>query len=245
MSKRDTETSIRKICPICGKIHYFGSGNNYCAKHYDQMLRYGKILDHSPRSIYDPNEYRIVGDTTYISVYNKLGEKLPEEVIIDTRNISLFTKYKIYIRLHNRGNKYYAYCNIARNNKVKLHQIICPTNLTVDHINGNTLDNRECNLRPADMTLQNLNKKGTLGVQMRKDKNNKVNGFAATMGYKRKRFISKYYTSIEEAQYYRYLLLQLLPFSTNYNLDFMKRLTDEQKDIINKDFKNRLKNQVL
>ena len=178
-------------------------------------------------------------------MYNKLGEKLPEEVIIDTRNINLFTKYKIYIRLHNRGNKYYAYCNISRNNKVKLHQIICPTNLTVDHINGNTLDNRECNLRPADMTLQNLNKKSTLGVQMRKDKNNKVNGFAATRGYKRKRFISKYYTSIEEAQYYRYLLLQLLPFSTNYNLDFMKRLTDEQKDIINKDFKNRLKNQVL
>lgn len=248
MSKKNKITKKNKVCPVCSKVHNYCSKEGYCEKHYYQLLRYGKVLDNSPRSIYDPNEYRIEGDITYIYVYDKRGVKLPQEVIIDTKYLSNILKYKIYIRISNKGNLWYAYCNIARNKKVKIHKIICPSHTTVNHINGNTLDNRESNLRPANMTMQNLNKITTEGIQKHQKKvgNQYITvGYAATLGYNKKRYISKYYKSIEEAKYYRYLLLQLLPFSTNYDLSFMQKLTEEQKNIINKDFENRFKNRVL
>lgn len=237
----------QRVCPQCGKLHTFTSKDNYCEKHYYQLLRYNRFLDNSSRSIYDPNEYRVDGEITYISVYDKKGVKLDKEVIIDTKYIPLILKYKVYLRTA-KGGGWYAYCNVARNNKVKVHQIICPSATTIDHINGNTLDNREENLREANMTMQNLNKTTTQGIQKQvytyKDKY-EIKGYAATMGYKRKRYISKYYKTEAEAKYYRYLLLQLLPFKVNYDLSFMDSLTEEQKHIINKDFENRYKNRVL
>lgn len=238
----------KRVCPVCGKVHTFVCKQGYCEKHYYQILRYGHTLDSSPRSIYDPNEYRVEGDITYISVYNKRGEKLNKEVIIDTKFIPLVLKYKVFIQTSKVGNIDYATVSISRNKKVRIHQLICPTTDTVDHINGNTLDNREQNLRPANMTVQNINKISTKGIQKSiytYDGSNRILGYAATLSYKGKRYISKYYKTEEEAMYYRYLLLQLLPFKTNYNLSFMDKLTQEQKTIINKDFENRFKDRVL
>lgn len=237
-----------KICPVCGKIHNYRSKTGLCEKHYCQQLRYGRFLDNSPRSIYDPNEYRIEGDITYISVYNKQGIKLDKEVIIDTKNIPLVLQYKVYLCYYKKDNLYYAQCNVARNNKVKLHKIVCPSINTVDHINGNTLDNRECNLRDVNHSVQNVNKISTKGIQKqiyRYNNNYIIKGYAATLCFKGKRYISRYYKTEEEAMYYRYLLLQLLPFKTNYDTSFMDKLSQEQKDIINKDFVNRFKDRVL
>jgi hypothetical protein len=239
---------IKRICPICGKLHTDTHKNGYCDKHYYQVLRFGKVLDNNPRSLYDPNEYRTEGDVTYISVYDKYGNKLQKEVIIDTKNIPIVLKYKIYIRNHKRGNIDYAVCTVNRGTKVKVHQLICPGQLTVDHINGNTLDNREDNLRPANMTIQNLNKLSTKGIQKQVytyNGKNEIKGYAATLGYNSKRYISKYYKTEEEAMYYRYLMLQLLPFKTNYDTSFMNKLSKEQKKVIEVDFINRFKNRVL
>ena len=235
-----------RVCPVCNKVHTFVSKEGYCEKHYYQKLRYGKFLDSSPRSIYDPNEYRVEGDITYINVYDKRGVKLPQEVIIDSKNIPNILKYKIYIRETKDGT--YAICNVSRNKKIKVHQLVCPTDKTVDHINGNTLDNREENLRPANMTIQNLNKISTKGIQKQiytYNGKHVVKGYAATLGFNKKRYISKYYKTEEEAMYYRYLMLQLLPFKTNYNIDFINKLSKEQINTINKDFENRFKNRVL
>lgn len=238
----------KRICPICGKLHTFISSEGLCEKHYYQRLRYGKFLDTSARSIYDPNEFIIDGDITYIKCYDKRGRELPLKVIIDTKNIDKVLKYKIYLRYIKKDNLWYAVANVCRNNKVRVHQLICPTEETVDHINGNTLDNRECNLRPANFTIQNLNKRTSKGIQKQvytyKGKYI-VKGYAATMGYKGKRYISRYYKTEEEAMYYRYLLLQLLPFKTNYDTSFLNKLTPEQKENINKDFINRFKDRVL
>lgn len=238
----------RRVCPVCSKVHTYECKEGYCEKHYCQLLRYGKFLDNSPRSIYDSNEYRTEGNVTYISVYDKRGVKLDQEVIIDTKYAPEILKYKVYIRTSKKGNLPYAYCNIARNKKMKIHHMICPSTKTVDHINGNTLDNRECNLREANMTVQNLNKPTTKGIQKSvytRDGQYKINGYAATMCYNGKRYISKYYKTEDEAKYYRYLLLQLLPFKTNYDVSFIENLTQEQKSIINRDFENRFKNRVL
>ena len=246
--KRKNLRGKNRVCPICSKVHTFICKENYCEKHYYQILRYGKVLDTSPRSIYDSNEYRIEGNVTYISVYDKRGVKLDQEVLIDTKYAPTILKYKVYIRFSNKGNLPYACCSISRNKKIKVHQIICPSIATVDHINGNTLDNRECNLREANMTVQNLNKISTKGIQKQiytYKGQYIIKGYAATMSYNKKRYISKYYKTEEEAMYYRYLMLQLLPFKINYDLSFINKLTQEQKDIINRDFENRFKDRVL
>ena len=238
----------RRVCPVCNKVHTFVSKEGLCEKNYYQKLRYGKFLDNSPRSIYDPNEYRVEGDITYIYVYDKHGVKLDKEVIIDTKNIPIILKYKVYVHNNIKTGDIYGYCNISRNKKVKVHQLILVTDRTVDHINGNTLDNRESNLREATMSIQNINKISTKGIQKqiyRYKGQNKITGYAATMCYNGKRYISKYYKTENEAKYYRYLLLQLLPFKTNYDTSFIINLTEEEKNIIIKDFENRFKNRVI
>jgi len=231
------------VCPVCGKVHSESlSKENFCSKHYYQKLRYGKFLDNSPRSIYDPNEYRIEGNTTYIKVYDKHGNTLNKEIIIDTEDIPKVLQYKVF--LQNKGkNMYYGMCNIKRNIKIPVHKIV--TNfLNVDHIDGNTLNNCKSNLRETDMTIQNLNKITTKGIQKQVYKA-EIKGFAATLSYKGKRYISRYYKKEEQAKFYRYLLLQLLPFKVNYNNSFLNNLTEEEKQKVIKDFKNRFKNQVL
>ena len=241
--------SIARVCPACGKVHNYPNKQGYCEKHAMQLKRFGKLLDSNSRSIYDPNEYRVEGNTTYIYVYDKRGNKLPQEIIIDTEDLSKLIQYKIFLQHKSKGNLYYGMCNIERNKKIAIHKMLCESSTTVDHINGNTLDNRKCNLRAANMSMQNLNKVNSKGIQkgVNKDKNGnfKIHGYAATLGYNNRRYISKYYATEEEAMYYRYLLLQLLPFKTNYDLSFMSKLSQEQKDIINRDFENRFKNRVL
>ena len=60
---------------------------------------------------------------------------------------------------------------------VAMHQIILPLDppLTSDHINGNGLDNRRCNLRPAtlhqqamNLRMKRTNKSGFIGVHWSK-----------------------------------------------------------------------------
>lgn len=238
-----------KVCPACGKEHYYaGNKDGYCEKHYYQLLRYGKLLDNSPRSIYDPNEFRTEGEISYISVYDKKGVKLPEEVIVDTEDLSRVKQFKMYIRQSNKSLYPYAWINIARNKKILLSRFLCNTDKTVDHINGNTLDNRKANLRSADMSVQNLNKTSTKGIQKQVytyKEHNEVTGYAATMGYKGKRYLSKYYDTEAEAMYFRYLMLQLLPFETNYDTSFMSELSEEKKRIVQQDFENKFRNQGL
>lgn len=74
------------------------------------------------------------------------------DVLIDDEDVPLVTQYKWYIHRPS-GNRYF-YSHICVNNKrtsIKLHRLImgCETcdGTIVDHINGNTLDNRKSNLR--------------------------------------------------------------------------------------------------
>lgn len=107
-----------------------------CGKHYMQYRRYGKVLN---RTKFDPNEIILESDMAKIVLYNKNGDKIAE-ALIDTEDIGKISSDKWCIDKN----------NYVKNSKQEyLHRVIlgAPKDMCVDHINGNTLDNRKNNLR--------------------------------------------------------------------------------------------------
>lgn len=83
--------------------------------------------------------------------YGILSTKKKEKFIVDLDD---FDKFKNYI-WHSNGSGY------AKHNKLGfLHRKICPNFKVVDHINGNTFDNRKYNLREGKyINVLNTNKR--------------------------------------------------------------------------------------
>ena len=165
------EQEMRK-CYICGasvgngtdRVYKFSDGNMYCKKHYLQMYRHGHIIE---RTIYDPNEYIEYEDYAECICYDKSGNE-KGRVKIDLDKVSLIKKHKVYIR--KQSDKIYAAISID-NKKIMLHRYLMEIineeysiNKVVDHINGNSLDNRISNLRICThkQNMQNIRKKNKI-----------------------------------------------------------------------------------
>jgi hypothetical protein len=88
------------------------------------------------------------------------------ETIVDDEDYYLLN----YFSWHLTSHGCYV-CTTINNKKIRMHRLImsCQKDKEIDHINGNSLDNRKCNLRIVDRQQNNYNK--------RKMKNN-------TSGYK-------------------------------------------------------------
>lgn len=126
--------------------------------------------------------------------------------IVDDNVFEAFSKYRWYAE--GRNGKYYA-CRRVGNKIVKMHRIILGVDnpkIAVDHINGNTLDNRIVNLRTCTWA-QNLrnsaskpsNKSGFKGVCFSK----KLNKFRATIKVNYKQIhLGVFNTAIEAAKAY-------------------------------------------
>lgn len=69
---------------------------------------------------------------------------LPAGVLIDDQDRALVAERRWYI-IQPRNVKYVR--SIERKGYIYLHRLLCPGEGLVDHINGNGLDNRRCNLR--------------------------------------------------------------------------------------------------
>lgn len=125
-------------------------------------------------------------------------------------------KVKINVEYNKSKRNYYAYV-IIDGKKVRLHRLItnCPNGLVVDHINGDTLDNRLENLRVCtrEENLKNRmdtlnfpptakNKCGVRGLMKLYDKRDKRYFYRVKLkGYKVKNFaLSKYEEAIEYAK---------------------------------------------
>lgn len=72
--------------------------------------------------------------------------------LIDDEDFEYLSKYKWYANEDNKTGKYYAKRAIYINGKqvkIPMQRVIlnAPFNMEIDHINGNTLDNRRTNLR--------------------------------------------------------------------------------------------------
>lgn len=150
-----------------------GCNNNvfckgYCTKHYKQNYRHGHILD---RTIYDKNEFVFHDGCVEMFLYNKNGEVIGSTVF-DIEDYNSVKEYKWTLTSHG-----YVVCRV---NNFSLHRFILNTiddSVYVDHINGDVLDNRKCNLREVTPQQNNFNmtNKGQgdnqrKGVSYRKDR---------------------------------------------------------------------------
>lgn len=129
------------------------------------------------------NAYEIRGDVTSVFVEKVSGES--HEFIIDTEDLSRLISIgsSWFTFCTPNSSKYYVIRNIPKHSKSgeyrRLHRLLisAPDNLVVDHINGDSLDNRKCNLRAvtAAVNAQNLhgprsdNNSGELNISYRKD----------------------------------------------------------------------------
>lgn len=153
-----------------------------------------------------PNEYIHYDTHCEIVVKNR---KTNEEFLVKVANedVDLVKKYKwfikrdynkIYIRASYRSERH-------KSVEVMLHRLLFnnPKNMVIDHINGDTLDNRRENLRCVTASINSKNKitcnnnTGVLGV--RKISKDTGDRFVATVQSGGIKAFSKTYRTLEEA----------------------------------------------
>ena len=199
------------VCDVCkkditGKTINHAWGMTLCCKHYQQKLKHGHFLDSDPYSIKDFNEFRIEGDVGYIILKTKKGATVGE-AIVDAEDINrlILKKWRLWKNRVFTGNfkptpLYYEVLKIKRPG--------IANEAVVDHINGDPLDNRKCNLRVVTQAENLLNKEilsnntsGFLGVWF--DENRSL--WAAEIKIEKKKCYLGRYKSRADAVYARYL----------------------------------------
>lgn len=208
-------------CDICGRYcdKLIGhSGKYLCTKHYNQYKKYGKSLDNNPRTIYDRNEYHIVGDITYIDLYDK-DCNIIAQAMIDTEDLDKVKdiKWKLsksgYAMNTPKGSIADRGPNRHMSRIIYGEDKLTP-DLFVDHINHNTLDNRKRNLRAATKSENAMNsirmgnpgsKNPAIGIY-----NTKSGLFEARIKYCQDTLCLGRYTRLDHAAFARYIAEYLL-----------------------------------
>lgn len=117
------------------------------------------------------NRYEIDNDIVYVYFNN-----IQDYFICDLDDFYKIKDFTWWAKYGKWG--YYALATIDSKN-VRLHRMImdCPNGMQVDHINGNTLDNRKCNLRIVTNQQNSMNsrkpstnKSGYKGVYFNKQR---------------------------------------------------------------------------
>jgi hypothetical protein len=192
-----------KVCDVCGdKFHSSGALPNgtilyLCGKHKHQIARYGKILS---RTRCDKNEIRDKNIFFEMDLYDK-KQNVDAVVIFDQKEkLDEIKKYKWCVAKKGKFG-FYAKTDTRVNGKRKtlyLHDLLIATEkngLQVDHIDGNTLNNKRDNLRLITQQ-QNLNNRvRTKGYSF--DKLHKK--WEAYIHIKNKKKSIGYFNTMEEA----------------------------------------------
>ena len=107
-----------------------------------------------------PEEYYMEGYGTVYRVPLTKGQF----AIIDIEDYDIVSKHTWHASFAKCSNSYYAKTNIkieGKQTSKPMHKLImnAPKGFVIDHINGNTLDNRRCNLRVCTQAENSRNRK--------------------------------------------------------------------------------------
>lgn len=158
--------SLRGVkCEACDNQAFARfKGQPLCKKHYMQMYHSGRILD---RTIFEPNRWELFENYAVCVTYNKNGVA-NSMVKVDLDKVEELKQFKIYCREH--SGKRYACITVDRK-KILLHRYLMGIHndeytlrTTIDHINGDSLDNRLTNLRICSQkdNMKNIRKPGRI-----------------------------------------------------------------------------------
>lgn len=155
-----------RICDVCGSNHHviYHMGKYVCLRHYSQIKNLGGLLD---ITVKDRNEYDIIDGVGHIYLRNYKNERIAE-TIVDAEELDRLLVYKW--RLGTWG-----YCDaVIDGRNIMMQRFILgeyDKDKIPDHINRNPLDNRRCNLRIVDKSMNAINcgvrpnnKSGVTGV---------------------------------------------------------------------------------
>lgn len=115
----------------------------------NNLKNIGYFRDNSPRTQRDKNEIIIENNYAKICLYDKFYNIIAY-ALIDIEDINKVKNIKW--RLNNNG---YVINNSQHD--IFLHRLILNVDTFVDHINGNRLDNRKCNLRICTKQQNKMN----------------------------------------------------------------------------------------
>lgn len=110
------------------------------------------------------NEFIKIGNITKLIINSNTYGKI--ETLIDEDDITKIKKYT-WRAVRERNKNYYRIATGQGTKMLLLYRYIlnCPTDMVVDHINRNPLDNRKKNLRICTQYQNIANRQNTLNVQ--------------------------------------------------------------------------------
>lgn len=128
------------------------------------------------------------------------------KIYISEQDLELYNSYSWYIK-NNGSNNLYLVRQDKNKKEYSFHRTILnilDRKLHVDHINGNSLDNRRENLRicsnAENRRNSKINKRNNTGFKgVRKAKRTLDKPYQALIGYKGKQYILGYYKTAKQA----------------------------------------------
>ena len=155
--------------PGCNRKHL---ANGYCQKHYNQLYKYGRILE---RTVLDRNEFIFYDNYAEIILYNKNCQEIARTKI-DLDDVPRVKEIKWGYHSGVRGKSV-----VAQKPHVVLHNYLLnhtDKSTVIMHKNGDNLDNRKINLfivsqkeKQQNNKIAKNNKSGIPGVWWCKERN--------------------------------------------------------------------------
>lgn len=215
-------------CTVCGRKHNGKYSSRYCRKHKWQTDKYGRVLDSNPRTKYDPNEFRFIGDYVEFDTYSYPSQEVCKTYIIDAEDYPRVSKKKWFTT-----SSGYAYC---KDSKILLHRFLLDAlpGQEVDHIDTNVLNNRKSNLRFCTGSLNKVNRRARNNTNIKGLRMHSNGKYSACLIYKGKQYHSPCYSTIAEVAFARFILEQMFvkDFVFQANSDLYRDLSESQKESI-------------
>ena len=187
-------------CSVCGSakfVQVWKRRRMLCGKHRHQMIRWGHT-----ESLSRGNEIRIDKDVAFVQLRNRRAggrrRRVIAQALVDASMVPKIRQLTWCL-----GNHGYAITGPRKGTR-QLHRFIFgKRNKLVDHINGNRLDNRRCNIRLVtaqqsayNRNVQSNNKLGVMGVCFNKEKRR----FDAEIKFAGKKIRLGHFKTFEEAK---------------------------------------------